>query len=268
MTAGARAAGSKAKASSASLGLTGFWALVRASGAEYRRWGRSLLGLALAVGLPVAAASTWLLDTSSDSAMAAYLTLAQLTLNAALIFAILTLRANPSAKISWRQIYYDSSVVLVRLVLLAALLFLFSFPLILGGLIITYGLVIPGVAPGLGEQILLIILALLALAPGTIILLRSMWSVYILFESPAGPLQAVGISWRLSKGFSTALFNRLFGLGILLLIVVLPLTAALLWAQTAWHSNLFGFILQLILSVVVLPFATLYLTKLYQELPR
>ncbi len=248
--------------------LIGFMPLLKSSWSEWRLWWRPLILLAAVVGIPVAVASTFLLDTGSDSALSAYLTLAQLIMNTALIYAVFLLRVDAKRQLSPGRVYYDSSVVLVRIILTTALLGLLALPLLLGVLIIAYGIVLPGVALGAGEQALIILLSLLALVPGFYVITRSWASIYVLFESPDGPIASLRMSWRLTKGVTTGVFNRLFGLaGLTMLVLIVP-TGILLFSQNYFHSNLFGFALQLMLSLLVLPFTTLYLTKLYQELPR
>jgi hypothetical protein len=241
--------------------------LARLALSQYRQWWKSLVLIALTVGVPVAIASAFLVDPSSDSTLAAYLTFAQLTMSAALVFAIMHRRSGTTS-ISVRRAYYDSSFVLVRLVLFTMLMGVLSLPLLFGLLVVAYGVVAPGVAAAFGEQLLMILLSLLIIVPSIALLVRSGWGWYMLFEGGLGPIEVLRESWRLTAKRTAAVTLRLMGLiGFLVVVMVIP-TVGLLGLQVWLNLSIFSIILQIVFAMVALPLANLYLIELYNRLKK
>jgi hypothetical protein len=242
--------------------LSSPWRLMRHALRRYRQNWKVLLGLILVVSVPVAIASV--AGGSGDGTLSAYLTFAQLTMNAALIYAVA--RIVNGEDVGIRQAYYRGSAMLVRLVLLSGLLLLLLLPLALGLYILTFGLLSPGADLALGEKLLTAGLALLIIVPGLIPVVRGIWGTYRLFDSEDGPVKAVIFGWQVSRGRTWASLGRLAALVVMLLgLVILPL-ALLVTAYVFTKSALILILLQIVVAAIVLPLTNLYMYQYYQEL--
>jgi hypothetical protein len=240
------------------------WQLVKATLKLYRRHLRILIGTVAVVAVPVAIISGYLIDPTADTTLSAYLTFAQLIMNAAAIYAVVELLS--SRPTSVKLAYYRGSGVLVRLILLSLLLVVLLLPLVLGLLILIYGVVAPGAVLSGGEKALMVLFAILAALPGVWLLARGFWSLYIIFETEQGPWQALRSSWRLSKGKARLAVGRAAMLVLMLLGLLLIPAAALIALSTVTGSNSFYVLLQIVVALVVLPVSNLYLYRYYQEL--
>jgi hypothetical protein len=250
------------------------WRLFRKSLSEYRSHWRILVGVVAVVAVPVSLFTTYFVanttnasTSNTSSTSTAYITFAQLCMNAALIYTVIQLYRDKA--VSMRRAYYVGSAPLVRLVLVAFLLVLSLLPMVLGLKIIEAGLPVPGeVQLAGGEMALLALVAFIVAIPSIFLIARTIWAIYVIFETDLGPIQAIKASWRMTRGHTWQAVGRLFALVCLLfLLVLVPLIVLYaLGKLTGWR--LFGAILQLALSLIVLPVSNLYMYGYYRELKK
>lgn len=240
------------------------WSLFKTAIRDYRANWQVMLGATLIVALPVAILSNYGVDASGDTSSSAYLAFIQLAMNVAVVYIVTKVVAGKTVTI--RQAYYEGSAMLVRLVLVSLLLVVMLLPLVLALVIISAGVLAPGAVLNGGEQILLIVLALLIAIPSLVLLTRGLWALYVIFEGPAGPIQAVAQSRRITKGKVMMAMGRLVALlGFLIAILLVP-GAVLILLGSLTHWTLWAIILQVLITLTVLPLANFYLYRYYREL--
>jgi hypothetical protein len=253
------------------------WQLLKQAIADYQSHWRTVVKIMLVVGVPVAILSN-LTASTGDATISAYLAFAQLCLNVALV--------------------YSGSALLVRLILVSVMLIGMALLLFLGLLILAYGVFSTGGDLTGFEQILLVILAVAVAIPSVILVTRALWALYVIFETPQGPIEAIKVSRELTKKRVLASLGRVVALGLLLLatlavplfigmlvrtqrwsrgvaaaavgvflvsLVASPVTL-LLVLQSLLHTTIITMLLQVIVTLTVLPLANFYLYRYYQAL--
>lgn len=238
--------------------------LFKASLRNYRDHKRVLLLVVLTVILPVALLANFAIDPSSDTSLAAYLTFAELAMNAALVYALVQLLDGKAVGV--KEAYYKGSAMLVRMVLVALLLAVMLLPLMLGLLIFAYGVVAPGTQLNPSEKTTMGLLALLVVVPSIVMITRSLWGLYAIFETDHGPWDAIRHSWRVTRGKTVITFGRLIALiGLLLLMLLLPVGLLAVLANLT-QNILWLVIMQVVIALIVLPLSNIYLYRFYREL--
>ncbi len=203
---------------------------------------------------------TTLLTLTGNTQLSAFATLASLLMNLALIWAIIELANNRS--ISIKDAYYKGTAALVQFVIVALLLVVMLVPLIFGLSLIGIGVLPPGTL--LPERILLGLLALLLVVPTVYWLVRYVFSLFIICETPVGPIAALRRSGQLVKGRFALVLGRLALVGAIMAIVgLIPLIAVLL-LHTDNHITIA--IIQTVSGLIGLPVLNLYLHQLYKSL--
>ena len=244
--------------------LPGSWGLLKGALRHYKQHFWQLLGIVMLVSLPVALIGAFA-GAGGDTATSAYLTFAQLSMNAAITYAVIQI-LHHKAEVGIRRAYYDGSGALVRLILVWFMMVVMLIPALLGILVLQYGIIAPGTVLGAGEKALLIVLAGLLILPSIYLIIRSLWATFVIFETPDGPVQALGQSWGLSRKRVLATIGRIGALVIfLLLLLALPVIALTFLGQLT-KLAIFGVILQVTAAAIVLPVANLYAYRLYQAL--
>ncbi len=243
------------------------WQLLKQSFRDYRQHWALLIGIMLIVSLPVALlAALGVVDTSTDTTTSAYVGFAQVAMNAAVIYAIVRIVHRVEILPTIRQSYYRGSAAIVRLFLVSVLLVSMLLFLLLGLFIVVTGVVAPDTPLQIGEQVLLSGLALAIAVPSLWLLPRSLWAIYLIFESGVGPAQAVKASWKLTVGRTWSSLGHLAALGIfLLLLLALPVIClVVLQASTRWP--IWEPVLQLVATFIVVPVSNLYLYRYLRTL--
>jgi hypothetical protein len=240
------------------------WLLFKASLQDYRANWSLITGATLIVGLPVAILSSYNTNSSGDTTGSAYLAFMQLAMNVAVIYIAVKLVAGQRTTI--RAAYYEGSAMLIRLVLVSVLLVLMMLPLVLGVIIIGIGVLAPTAGLNLPEQLLLTVLAILVATPSVILVTRGLWAVYRIFEGPEGPIQAVRYSRQLTKGSVLVSLGRLLALAGFLVVILLIPVVILVAAGDLTHWGAWGIVLQILITLTVLPLGNLYLYRYYLEL--
>jgi hypothetical protein len=247
-------------------GLPGGWGLFKRSLSQYRASVGVILPLVLIVDIPVSLLTTYVVDPTADSSASAYITLAQVAMLAALLYAVVRLARGKAVTV--RQAYYEGSALLVRLLLLSVLLLLMLIPLIIGGFILSTGVIAPDALLAPGEQALLILIAVLVSIPSLILFARGYWSVFVLAETDKGPIEAVRVSRRISKDKVWPTLGRLALLALLLVAVLIIPVGILGVAGSIFHLSILFVLLQILTAVIVLPITNFYLYFYYVELQK
>jgi len=240
------------------------WALFKTSLRDYRANWQVVLGATLIVALPVAILSNFGVDAAGDTTASAYLAFVQLAMNVAVIYIVTKVVTGKPVTI--REAYYEGSAMLVRLVLVSLLLVLMLLPLVVALVIVSAGVLAPGAALGGAEQVLLLLLALLIAAPSIILLARGVWALYVIFEGKEGPIQATTRSRKITKGKVLVILGRCIALLVFLIGLLLVPAAVLLLLGSLTHWTAWSVILQVIITITVLPLANFYLYRYYREL--
>jgi hypothetical protein len=240
------------------------WKLFKRAIKDYRANWKSITAVVTIVALPVAILSTYTVDPASDTALSAYLAFAQVAMNTALIFMVVQ-RMN-GKKSSIRQAYYAGSAMLVRLLLVSLLIVVMLIPLLIGVLILAIGVLDPNAPLTVGEQLLLVLLAVIIATPSIALTTRGLWAIFVIYETELGPIQAVSESRRLTKGKLIVSLGRLVALGLLLLATVLVPALVLVVLNSLTGSGIFVVLLQLTITLTVLPLGYLYLYRYYRGL--
>jgi len=165
-----------------------------------------------------------------------------------------------------RSAYYEGSAGLVRLILVSLILLFMLVPLMIGAAIFTTGVVVSGTSLSLGEQLLLVFLSLVIAIPGIVLIIRSLWGLYVVFETSKGPVEAVAQSRRLTRGRRLPLLGRLIALGIFLIVGLLPMLAVFGGLAYLTHLAIFTILLNVILGILVIPISNFYLYRIYRGL--
>lgn len=244
--------------------LPGTWRLYREAVIDYRDNWQLMAALISIVALPLAVIGNLVSSAGSYITTPAPLTFAQISLNVAVVYAVMALVRGKSITI--REAYYRSSVVLVRLLLTAFWWTLMLLPVIAGIFIARAGLTTVGTVVPVGEELLILLLAVLVAIPGVVMIVRGGWALFVLFETQAGPIQAIRTSRRYTKNRVVALLGRLIGLALLLLVTLLVPVVMLEWLRLLSGWIIFSMLLEYVTTLIVIPLAGFYLYRLYREL--
>ncbi len=238
------------------------WQLLKKALRDYRQHWVLLVGIVVVVGAPVALVSVFgIVDTSSDTTAAAYVGFAQVAMNAAVIYAITRIVAGTAVLPTIRAAYYNGSGAFIRLFLVSVILVLMLVFLLLGLFIVAAGVLAPGAQLALVEQLLLIGLAIAVALPSLWLLPRSLWAIYLIYETQLGPIQAVRSSWNVTTGRTRATLGYVAALGVFLLgLLALPV-AAIVVLQMLTQWPVWEPVLQLTATLIVVPISNLYLYR-------
>ena len=237
------------------------WQLFRGSLTDFRShiW-RYLLIVGI-VSLPsqLIGLSTGL---SADAAITSYVTFASLFMTVALIWAIVRYQGEP---MKLRQAYYDSSGALLRFLLVAAVLGLLLIPAVLGASLYALGQS-PSGSTTLVEQLILGALGLLLASPSFYWLLRFGLSLYRVIGTNDWPRASLGYARRLTTGRFWAIAGRAALLLIWTLLLLVAPTIVCVGLAMLTNLDIFLNLLQLLASLIVLPFVHLYGFRLFRAL--
>ena len=243
--------------------LSSVWKLTKASLATWNQHAKILTLVVALVAVPTNLLQ--LLLSAGDTTLSAYVSLAALVMNLALIWAIIRLESGDK-KVSLRQAYYEGTASLVRFLLVSFLLVAELVPLAIG--LLLYNVGVAGAAPGTTgfEEIIISLLALALAVPSLFWFNRSLLALVLLPGSELRPMTAVKQSWRSVRGRSWQVLRKLLGLVLVagLLIAVPAIILVLLYEHTTNRG--FLALLQLFASLAILPLIDIYLYKLSQEL--
>lgn len=245
------------------MGLPRPWTLFKRALKDYRENWLQLAKIIGIVAVPVAILSGTVATPTADTTSSAYLSFAQLAMNVAAVYTII--KMVNGKKVGVREAYYTGSSVLIRLMLLSVLLVLML-------ALATIGLFILGAGTATGSAlppfaVLLIVLLAVALAiPSVVMLVRSGWGIYILFESEKGPIEAIRESRKFTKGKVVVTLSRLVALGFFVLLLMLIPAGVLISLSYVTGWVIWTILLQILANLTILPISSFYLYRYYQRL--
>ena len=224
---------------------------------------RSLVPIILIVMVPVLLLG---LTMGAASSASAYGSLATLIMNVAVITTVMHLAAG-TKHVKLAEAYYGGTRRFVPFVLVVLMLMAQTLPLLFGGLLYVSG---SGGTVGLGlpEKLILVGMWAVIALPTFRWLARSIFALYIVQDDDVSPVAAVRASSALVRGATWRVGVRLLAatLTIFVLIIGPALVAATLPADSGLGSQLLLAGLQLLLGLVVVPFAAMYGYKLLKAL--
>lgn len=230
--------------------------LIRASIADTWRLKSSLFPIIIIVILPVVILN---LLTGNDQTLGSYGSFATLIMNVAAIYAVIKLKTG-SKKVTIAQAYYTGTARFVAFTGVVGLLVIQMIPLIIGGLIYVSGST--GATVGLGpvELTLLGGIWLIFALPTLRWLTRSVFGLYLVYDTSLGPIASVKASSALVRGRSWSVFGKILAGTILMFIVLIipSLAVSTLPDSASILAKVATSLLQLLSALILVPFATVY----------
>lgn len=245
--------------------LVGPWTLGKQALAELRRhWKLYTLIVAL-IEVPTNLATTYLGITAGTDTEA-YLAIAGVFMEVALIYAVTRYRRG-QAVITLREAYYSGSRVVLRFILVVALLAVMLLPLVVASDI--YGVSASSTTPvSSGELILLGSISLILALPSFWLLGRTLLAIIAVVdnEDELRPVTAIRLAWRLTRHRYWRTLGRMLAV-ILWQIPIIILPIIVLGGLYVLTQNVFFVaVLQMAIAIVVLPFTMIYGFGLYDNL--
>ena len=234
--------------------------LLRTTGRDLRQNWRILVSVVAIVAVPIAILTT---VANGDATVATYASIATLIMNLALIWAVVQAKAGKPIRL--KQAYFEGTVSFVRFVLMAMVLALQFIPFTIGIIIYVLGTSGATVTVTGPEQLLLGLLAIILALPTVFWLTRYAFSPYALVEDDLEPIAALRRSKAVTAGNFWLVLRQLFVLmALLIIIVIIPslITAVTGGVGGTWLVG----VLQLLVTLILLPFLNLYLYNLYASL--
>jgi len=199
---------------------------------------------------------------SADAVISSYTTFASLIMTVALIWAIVHYHGKPMLL---RQAYYDGSGALLRFLIVSMFLGLLLIPAVLGASVYALGQS-PGGSTALAEQLVLGALGLALAFPSFYWLVRFGLSLYRVIGSNDWPIASLRYARELTIGRFWAVAGRAVLLLVwVLLLMVIP-TIVCIGLAMATKQAIFLSLLQLLASLIILPFVHLYGYRLFRVL--
>lgn len=231
---------------------------------DYRANWKLLTATAAIVMVPVAFLAA-ISGGGGTDALSAYSAVALFIMNAAMAALALAIVQQPKKLPTLSEVYYRRApVVRSFLLLLNPLLWLTVLPFLLGlGL---YGIVVSGAGLQFTEQILLILLAVIIASPSLFLAAWLSPVMFIINDTDLGPWQAVRASFKLVWKSTAKTVLRLFGLGLTLILLMIPITIAFGLMVSYLHAAWLLVVLQIVLGVIVVPVTNLWLARMYVQL--
>lgn len=246
--------------------VQGGWKMFTESLTLYRAnwWG--LAKIILIVSLPVNLATSFS-TIQADSVLGPFLSLGQLVMNVALVYAVSRLFEGeklPSAT----DAYYDGSSVMVRYLLVTFLAVMMMFPALIGMMLL--GLVfVPDsvIQTTVAEQGLMAFLALLFTIPTIYLLVRNGLGLIAVVREPLRPFAALRASRLITHRYFWMVLRRGILIAFCAALISLPISALTVagYSYLKWQQASIIFF-QLATSLTALPIITIYFFKLYLAL--
>lgn len=245
-----------------STNLPSGWALWRQTITVYLAHWRLYSIIVLVITIPTAALKVL---ASGDATIVAYSSLATLIMNVALIYAVIGFDEKPNVRPKLRGLFYESSTVLIRYVIVGFTLAIMLIPA-------AFGLGLVGLAsntttvPPLGEILLFGIVGLIIAIPSIYLLTRNGFGLITVFENNNWPTHALRASRNLTKGYFWAVLGRNLIMALGLFIAIIPFSVVFIGLLIVTQNNLFASIYQIADTVILLPLLYIYMFKLSKAL--
>ena len=218
-----------------------------------------LMGVAAVVAVP----STLLNWLGGTQEVSIYTSLAALFMNLALIWTISNLDAK--TKPSIKQAYYRGTANFIVFFLVVASLAAMLLPLVWGTSLYTTGMSSLAAISTL-EKIVIALISLLLSAPSLFWLNRYFLALFALQDEGTTPILALRTSKKLVKGRGWVVWRRNLAIMLVMILLLLLPTVALLVSFEYSGNQVFLYLLQLVTTLVFLPFSYVYWFTLYRAL--
>lgn len=238
----------------------GFWGLFTGSCRDFWTERRSLMLVAMVAALPVGLISL----LSQDPGILAYGSLAAVIMNLALIWTVV--RLQKGHMVTLKEAYYEGTSALVRFLLVALVLVASLLPFIIGATIFSSAVSDTTVTVGLAEKLLVGVLWLILALPTLRWLTRYCFALLLVSQPGVTPIQALKTSRQRVKGRSWSIFGRLASLTALSIVIIfIPTIAVYVLIPPAFSPFILA-VLQLVVTLTVLPLYYVFLYRLYKGL--
>ncbi len=244
--------------------LPSAWILWRASWKNFRVYWLHYVKVMAVVSLPINLLG---LSTSlaTDASLNAYISIAAILMNVALIWAIFQIEKTGQAP-RLSSSYYDGSVAIVRYLLVSISLVLMLVPAAFGAAIYLSSIRAIDTASSTPEQLLIGLVCVLIALPSVWLIVRFGLAPIVAIVYGLSPFAALRYARSLTLGhfWQTAGRYGMLGLGLIALAVPIALaTAGLSLLKLGPLATLFG---QLATTFTALPLANIYLLHLLRGL--
>ncbi len=226
----------------------------------------TLAAVLLIIALPVAVITLSLAlsnpdDSNSISPLISYTSLATLFMNVALVWSIIERKTGRNVNVALA--YYKGTASAVRFMLVAVVMAFEFLPFLLGATIYKNGVTGGITSAGLAEHLLLALVWALFAWPSAFLLVRSAFALIIVAAGSSTPISAMRQSFKLVKGQSLAVFGRLCVL-VLVMVLLLVVPSSVVISLSNKTLQAYGsLVLQLIATLVFLPYSSIYLYNLF-----
>lgn len=240
------------------------WKLLKESTVDYQKNWWSYARVVLVVEAPVGILSIWL---TADASFSAYSTIIALLVNMAVIFTILSITDNKKRP-SLKESYYQGTSRFVTFFLTLVMLGLAIIPALIGLYVYSLAAITSdGYSAPIAQQIFGMGVGLLIALPTYWMFVRWVFAPYEVMINNLSQIAAIKASRSITLGRYWKVFGRLLCLLIVVILVavLVALPAVLLGQMTGLTTAMLA-IFQIISTCVVLPFAHIYLIKLYHSL--
>lgn len=242
------------------------WALMKQVWSDLRADWRPYLWILVVVTIPVDLASV-IPSMAGDASVSAFASFAAIVMNVALIWAIL--RRQETGRVpGLASAYYDSSIALLRFLLITVVLVVILLPAGLGASLFSAAIVTsPDVSTTSVTELLLVGLAAMVLSIPTIWLLtRFALAPLLAIRDGLRPVAALRYSRRLTLGRFWRVLGRFLMLGLYIALLSIPATLVTVIFEFLKLSALATFLFEVITTLIALPVTNLYLVHLAESL--
>ena len=246
--------------------LTQSWRLVQQTFGEYKRYAKSIWLLVAIVTVPLKLAGLVSAFNGSPQ-FPTYSLIISTFMNVALIYLIMHVRDHRKAPLV-RDAYFDGTARILSFLLVSLVLILTLIPAAFGLILYLIGTSSDtGTAVSIGEALIVGFVALLIAIPTVWLLARFIFALYAVMGDGLRPLTALRHSRALTIDHFWAVVRRLLVLGLVLLILAIMCVLPSFLIGLVVHSTpLLDGIFLMLTNFIILPIASLYLSKVYREL--
>ncbi len=205
---------------------------------------------------------------SGDATVSAYVSLATVLMSLALIWTVLAKGAGE--KVKARDAYYFGTAKFVVFLLVALALALQLLPFIIGAAIFVSAIYGSNVSISQVDWVLLVALWVALAVPSFYLLTHYVLApLEVVSPTVQTPLQALRASRALTRGKGWRVFGQLLLFGVSVILAVAIPTVLFVWLYVLTHGGqIFLTLLQIVISLVFLPYSYVYLYQLRFQLTR
>jgi hypothetical protein len=244
--------------------LPSAWKLWRAAWNDFRNDWMSYAKILAVVAIPINYLGLFS-SIATDASMNAYTSIASITMNVALIWAIV--RADKTGEVpKVSSSYYDGSVAIVRFLLVTILLVLMLLPAAFAAAIYLASMSAINTSSSLPEQLLIGTVCVLIALPSFWLIIRYGLAPIATIDTGLPPIAALRYARNLTLGRFWRTLARYALLAIFLLVLAIPIaivTAVLSFLKLGPVPTIF---FQLATTFTALPLGNIYLLKLMHAL--